>query len=95
MRLLDHPAPECAQSKLYDGSVEEDLRLGVGTSDRLLDMRHEEHVTCTREVVLQAGVVDVGKHGPGSEEGGRGFVKLRRELSDEFRSGRERRGSVR
>ena len=74
LRLLDETAAEGAQTKLDDGAVVENLCRDVGRVDRLLQVRHEQHVARGVEVIVEGVVVDMAEHGTSTEEGVAGLV---------------------
>jgi len=67
--LLDQAAPEGAQAKLNDGAIVQDLGSNIRGVDRLLEMRHEQHVTRGVKVVVESVVVNVTEDRPGTEQG--------------------------
>jgi len=69
LRLLDQTAPKGAQAKLHDGTVVQDLGGNIGGVDRLLKVRHKQHVTRGVEVVVEGVVVNMAEDCPGPEQG--------------------------
>lgn len=83
LSFSDETKAESAETNLNDGSVVKDLGVDIGVSDGVLKMRHEEHVTSGVVIVVEGVVVDVGKHGSGSEEGVVGLVEVNAESANE------------
>jgi len=67
--LLDQATPKRAQAKLNDGAVVQDLGGNIGGVDRLLKVRHEQHVTRGVEVIVESVMVNVAEYRPGTEQG--------------------------
>lgn len=74
--LLDQAAPKRTQSKLNDSAIVQDLGGNIRRVDRLLEMRHEQHVTRGVEVVVESVVVNVAEDRPGTEQGIPRLVKV-------------------
>ena len=69
LRLFDQAAPKRTQAKLDDGAIVQDLGDNIGRVDRLLEVRHEQHVTRGVEVIVESVVVYVTEDRPGTEQG--------------------------
>jgi hypothetical protein len=65
--LFDQSAPKRAQAKLNDGAIVQDLSDNIGGVDRLLEVRHEQHVTRGVEVVVESIMIYVTEDRPGTE----------------------------
>lgn len=68
LSLFDETAPESAQTQLNDSSVVKDLSSDVGRVNGLLQVRHQEHVSCGVELVMQGVVEDMGEHRTSTQE---------------------------
>ena len=66
--FTDEAAAEGTQTELHDYTIVENLSSDVRGVDRLLQVRHEQHVTSGVEVVVEGVVVDVAEHGTGTKE---------------------------
>lgn len=85
--LADEAEAEGAKADLDDGPVVEDLGSDVRAADRVLEMRHEEHVARRVVVVVEGVVVDVGEHRAGAEERVVRLVEVDAEGADEGEGG--------
>ena len=74
--LLDQAAPKRAQTKLNDGAIVQDLGGNVGGVDRLLKVRHEQHVARGVEVIVESVVVNMAENRPGPEQGVSRLVEM-------------------
>jgi len=83
LSFADETETESAETNLNDSSVVEDLGVDVCVTDGILKMRHEEHVAGGVVVVVKGVVVDVGKHGSGSEERVAGLVEVDADSANE------------
>ena len=75
---------------MNDRSIVEDLRSDIRSTDRILQMGHEEHISGGVVIVVEGVVVDVGEHRSSSEEGSVGLVEMDAESSDEGEGGKGR-----
>lgn len=76
LTLANEAQSESAKTDLNDRSVVENLGPDVGASHGVLEMGHEEHITRGVVLVVEGVVVDVGKHGTGTEERIVGLVEV-------------------
>jgi len=74
--LLNQTAPKRAQTKLDDGAIVQDLCGNIGGVDRLLEVRHEQHVTRGVEVVVEGVVINVAEDRSGPKQGVPGLVEM-------------------
>ncbi len=67
MALLYVTDAEGAQADLYHGAVVEDLERDVRAIDALLQVRHQQEISCVEPPVVNGVVIDVAEHGLGPE----------------------------
>lgn len=91
LALPNETKSESAKSNLNHGTVVEDLSSNIGTTDRILKMRHEEHITSGVVLIVEGVVVDVGKHCSRAKKGVVLLVKVNAKSTNEGEGGEVRR----
>lgn len=66
LSIIDQTLSESAKTDLNQSSVEQNLAENIEVGDRLLEMRHQHHVTSLVVLAVESKEVDLAKHGSGT-----------------------------